>query len=433
MLSGTLLLPVFVILAGHPPQPAPPKYPTAFNPAIVQDPRIEAAFASIEARKEQLIQEWMDVTAIPAPSGKEQDRARYLCGELQKIGLKDIRIDAAGNVSAVRKGDQPPSSSPPPVVVFSAHMDTVVPPTANIAVRRDGKYLRGPGIGDDSGNLVALLELFRVLDRSQIRTKADLIFLATAQEETTLNGARYWLTHAPTKPDAFISVDIPLGLVWYGALRLAEFQFVFTAPGAHTLMSRDEPSPVRAAARAINAIYQIPLPPPAIEALPMRLPVINIGKMGGGTVYNAIPKEAYFTVDLRSLDSTTQDKLQTEIMKAAKAAAAAEHVTLQVEKVPSDDIDYSNALPRATRRAHPLVQTAVDIHKFMKLSLLPDAVDIGSTDANVGVSLGIPSIAVGATAGKDAHTAEESAEAASIVPGIKSLLLLAVSLAKTAP
>jgi tripeptide aminopeptidase len=28
--------------------------------------------------------------------------------------------------------------------------------------------------------------------------------------------------------------------------------------------------------------------------------------MGGGTVFNAIPREAWFTVDLRSLDDTTQ-------------------------------------------------------------------------------------------------------------------------------
>lgn len=76
-----------------------------------------------------------------------------------------------------------------------------------------------------------------------------------------------------------------------------------------------------------------------------------------------------------------------------------------------------------------MVQTAIDVHKYLKVALLPDAMDVGSTDANVGVSLGIPSIAIGATSGRDAHTVEEAAETASILAGIKSLILVAVSLA----
>jgi acetylornithine deacetylase/succinyl-diaminopimelate desuccinylase-like protein len=230
----------------------------------------------------------------------------------------------------------------------------------------------------------------------------------------------------------FIAADIPLGLVWYGALRLAALEFIYSAPGAHTLMSRGEASPVKAVARAVNAIYQIPLPPPAAEAAPMRLPVINVGKIGGGAVINAIPKEAFFTVDLRSFDSSTQDRLQTEVERVARSAADAEHVGFRMEKPEGDDLDYSGALTREQRRANPLVQTALDIHKYLKVALLPDAMDVGSTDANVGVALGIPSIAIGATAGRDAHTLDESADAMSIVPGVKSFIIIAVSLAEIA-
>lgn len=413
---------LLLLAAGHPPPQ--PKYPTQFAPNLPDDPKVQAALRNVETREDALINEWIHLTEIPAPSGKEQDRAHYIRRELEKLKLANIHIDEAGNVSGIRRG-----SGTGPVIVFCAHMDTVFPASTPLKVKRDAKLLKAPGIGDDSGNLAAILELFRELDRAQIRTKGDLVFLATTQEETRLQGARHWLTHATRKPDMFIAVDIPLGVVWYGALRLAAFQFVYTAAGSHTLMSRDEPSPVKAVARAIGAIYQIPLPPAAPEAYPMRLPVINVGKISGGAVINAIPKEASFTVDLRSFDSNTQDRLQSEVIKAAKAAADAEHVGFKIEKPEGDDLDYSNALTRDQRRNHPMVQTAVDIHKYLKLALLPDAMDVGSTDANVGVSLGIPSIALGATSGRDAHTVEEAAEAASIVPGVKSLILLAVSLA----
>jgi tripeptide aminopeptidase len=411
--------------AAH-PQPQP-KYPTQFTTAIASDPRVQTAFRAIEAREEPIVAEWIHLTEIPAPSGKEQERGHYIRRELEKLKLQNIHTDEAGNVSGVRKG-----SGNGPAIVFCAHMDTVFPASTPLKVKREGRLLKGPGIGDDTGNLAAILEMFRALDKAQIRTKGDLIFLATAQEETRLQGARYWLTHVARKPDMFIATDIPLGVVWYGALRLAAFEFVYTAAGAHTLMSRDEPSPVRAVARAITAVYQIPLPATAAEAAPMRLPVINVGKIGGGAVINAIPKEAFFTVDLRSFDSVTQDRLETEVCHAAQSAADAEHVKLRVEKPEGDDLDYSKALTREQRRAHPMVQTAIDIHKYLKVALLPDAMDVGSTDANVGVSLGIPSIAIGATAGRDAHTMDEGAETESIIPGVKSLVLLAVSLAEFA-
>ncbi|HEY3743838.1 MAG TPA: M20/M25/M40 family metallo-hydrolase [Bryobacteraceae bacterium] len=411
--------------AGHPTQQ--PKYATQFSPVLAADPIVETAFHAIDAREEPIVTEWIHLAEIPAPSGKEQERARYIRHELEKLKLQNIHTDEAGNVSGVRKG-----IGGGPAIVFCAHMDTVFPASTPLKVTREGHMLKGPGIGDDTGNLVALLELFRTLDKAQIRTKGDLIFLATTQEETRLQGARYWLTHAAHKPDMFIATDIPLGVVWYGALRLAALKFVYTASGAHTLMSRGEPNPVKAVARAITAVYQVQLPAAAQEAAPMRLPVINVGKIGGGAVINAIPKEAYFTVDLRSFDSATQDRLQTAVTDAARSAADAEHVGFQVEKPEGDDLDYSNAASRAVRRAHPLVETALDVYKYLKVALLPDAMDVGSTDANVGVSLGIPSIAIGATEGRDAHTLDESAEAGSIVPGVKSLVLLAVSMAELA-
>ena len=56
------------------------------------------------------------------------------------------------------------------------------------------------------------------------------------------------------------------------------------------------------------------------------------------------------------------------------------------------------------------------------------AADVGSTDANIAVSMGIPAVAIGASANLMPHRLEESADARAIVPGIKSLIALAVAL-----
>jgi acetylornithine deacetylase/succinyl-diaminopimelate desuccinylase-like protein len=93
-------------------------------------------------------------------------------------------------------------------------------------------------------------------------------------------------------------------------------------------------------------------------------------------------------------------------------------------------VDYTKARPPQERLNHPLVQTALaTANQFRKPgtpSIKP--ADVGSTDANIAVSMGIPAVAVGARLGQQPHRLEESAEASSIVPGIKSLIALAVAL-----
>jgi tripeptide aminopeptidase len=54
--------------------------------------------------------------------------------------------------------------------------------------------------------------------------------------------------------------------------------------------------------------------------------------------------------------------------------------------------------------------------------------DLGSTDANIAISLGIPAIAAGAALSSNPHQLEENAQASSIVPGIKQLITLALEL-----
>src|SRR4029077_16116219 len=133
-----------------------------------------------------------------------------------------------------------------------------------------------PGIGDDTSNLMAVLEMFRALDRGGVKTKGDLVFLASVQEEIGLLGAKHWLEASGYKPDMFVAVDLAANQVWYGALRITQYKFFYTSPGAHTMESRGAPSPARAVAKAIEAMYAIPLPPVAPGLDSFKLPVINV-------------------------------------------------------------------------------------------------------------------------------------------------------------
>ncbi|MEO8371307.1 MAG: M20/M25/M40 family metallo-hydrolase [Candidatus Solibacter sp.] len=394
-----------------------------FQPALLERADVGKALKSVDDRAAEIVEEWIRLVEIPAPSGKEQARAKYIQAEMQKLGLTEIRTDDLFNVSGVRKG-----SGGGPTVVFAAHMDTVFPEGTPIKVKREGNILRAPGIGDDTSNLMATLEMFRALNRGGVQTKGDLIFLASVQEEVGLVGAKHWLETSGYKPDMFVSIDVSSTEVWYGALRIDQFKFFYTSPGAHTLESRGAPSPAKAVAKAINALYELPLPPIAEGFGTFKLPTLNVGMLGGGTVYNAIPREAWFTVDLRSLDSTTQDRLESAVVSTARRAAEQEGVGFRMER--KMGIDYSKARPQQERLNHPLVQTALATANHFRKPGTPAIVaqDAGANDSNIAVSMGIPAVAVGAVVEFMPHRLEEYAEALSIVPGIKSLIALAVSL-----
>ena len=395
-----------------------------FQPAMLKEPTVAKALQSIDDRSSAIVDEWVHLVEIPAPSRKEQVRAEYIRAEMQKLGLTDIKVDDIFNVSGVRKG-----TGGGPTVVFAAHTDTVFPEGTNVHVRREGDTLTAPGVGDDTSNLMATLEMFRALNRGGVQTKGDLIFLASVQEELGLLGAKHWLESSGYKPDMFIAVDLASNQVWYGALRLSIYKFFYTSPGAHTMESRGAPSPAKAVAKAISAIYDIPLPPLAQGLDSFKLPVINVGMLGGGTVFNAIPREAWFTVDLRSLDSTTQDKLASAVVSTAKQAAEKEGVGFRTEET-SVGISFAKAKSQSERLNLPVVQTAIATANYFRKPGSPEIMpaDVGSTDANIAVAMGIPAVAVGAAMEHFPHRLEEYAEASSIIPGIKNLLALAVSL-----
>jgi acetylornithine deacetylase/succinyl-diaminopimelate desuccinylase-like protein len=394
-----------------------------FQPSLLEKPEVRMALKSVDDRAADIVEEWIRLVEIPAPSGKEQTRAKYIRAEMEKLGLSDIRTDDMSNVSGVRKG-----TGGGPTVVFAAHTDTVFPEGTDLKVKREGDILRAPGVGDDTSNLMATLEMFRALNRAGIRTKGDLIFLASVQEEVGLLGAKHWLETSGYKPDMFIAVDVGANQVWYGALRINQFKFFYTSPGAHTMESRGGPSPAKAVAKAITAVYEIPLPPIAPGLDTFKLPVVNVGMIGGGTVVNAVPRETWFTVDLRSLDSATQDRLESAVVSTARRIAGEEGVGFRMEQ--KMGIDYSKALPQQERLNHPLVQTALATSNYFRKKGTPEIApaDVGSTDANNAVSMGIPAVAIGATLESMPHRLEENVEASSIVPGIKSLIALAVAL-----
>jgi acetylornithine deacetylase/succinyl-diaminopimelate desuccinylase-like protein len=398
--------------------------PTKFTPAMADRADVKQALGYIDAGFDTQVAEWIMLTEIPALSTHEQKRAAYLQGELQKLGLA-ATIDPMGNVMARRAG-----TGGGPAILFVAHMDTVHPMDTDVKVKRlpDGT-LHAPGVFDDTEADIDLLQAVRAMNAAKIKTKGDIIILFSVQEELGLKGMYYWFDHNPKAAEMIVAVDSELGTVNYGALGIYWSKMQFTAPGAHTLNSRGQPNPVRAAAQCITDIYTVPLPP-ADAAVPA---IYNVGgMMGSGTVVNAIPPQVWFTVDLRTIDAALLKQLDAQIVSKCEAAATVQKVTFAREYIQKSEAG-GRPDQLTTQLASPVVQTALGVLQFLGVKLLPRAPEAtGSTDANVGVVHGVPSVAVGRSAGGNQHSLSEWADIASAKIGTKQLLLLAVSLAEPA-
>ncbi|HEV2132033.1 MAG TPA: M20/M25/M40 family metallo-hydrolase, partial [Longimicrobiaceae bacterium] len=366
-LSLRLALLALLVLALAPPLPAQERSPTHFWPRIAQRPAVRDALGWLERNFPQQVEEWIRITEIPAPSRMEERRAAYVRAEMEREGLQ-VTVDSIGNVIGRR-----PGTGGGPTVAFAAHLDTVHPIDTDVTVRRDDEVLRAPGIFDNSASVANMLAVVRALNHANIRTRGDLIFIGTAQEELGLIGMDYWLEKNPGAADMLIALDGGLPNVNYGALGIYWTRYFFRGEGSHTNTSAGKPHPARALSNAILSIYQIQVPEGRGGA------VYNVGMLDGGKIFNAIPEEVSFTMDLRSVNPVLLDSLNAEIESRVVRAAEAEGVKWAKEEVTRNRAGGTEEM-LADRRRHPLVQTALDVHRH--LGIESRAIATGSTDAN---------------------------------------------------
>ena len=189
---------------------------------------MKAAFDHIDKNRDAILREWIAITEINAPSKQEQERAKFIESLLRKHKL-EIRYDSAGNLIATRKG-----TGGGPVTVFDAHMDTVFQPGLKIkATVRDGRVY-APGVGDDTRNIEALLATIRALDAAKIKTKGDLVFLFTTDEEAGMTGAKQYTKDNKGKVDYYIALDGGYEGFTYAGIGINWYRHHFIGPGGHT-------------------------------------------------------------------------------------------------------------------------------------------------------------------------------------------------------
>ena len=377
--------------------------------AIAGRADVKAADDYIDRHHEDILREWIAITEINAPSGLEQPRAKYIESLLRKYHLDDIHYDSAGNLVAVRRG-----AGGGPVIVFDAHLDTVFQPGLQIkATVRNGK-IYAPGIGDDTRNIEALLATIRALNEAKLKTKGDLIFVFTVEEETTFKGVNNYVKENKGKIDQYIALDGGYEGFTYAGIGINWYRQHFIGPGGHTRSRTPPYSAMLPLARAIERIYQLRVPANPSSNL-------NIGMLGGSEVVNAKASDAWFSVDLRSTSNEVIADLEKQIKKILDEEAARVGM-----KVKTEVISTSPAASIPGHRESYLVRMAEAVHRVMGFD--PPITNAGSNNSSAALLAGISSISTGAGPCDGAHSLAENCEIEPLYKGIKKVLLLEVAL-----
>ena len=372
---------------------------------------VKRAFDHVDAHKDQILAEWIALTEINAPSGKERDRAEAVRKLLESRKLDRVYYDSKGNLIAIRKGT---GGAKP--VVFDAHLDTVFQEGLKIKAQvRDGKVF-APGVGDDTRNVEAVLASIRALDEAGIKTKADLIFVFTVEEETSFGGVKHFIAENKDRIGQYVALDGGYEGLNYGGIGINWYKHHFIGPGGHTTSKTPPFSATIPVARAITRIYSLELPKDPVVHL-------NIGMLGGSEVVNAKAADAWFTVDLRSTDQKQIDDFEQKI--AQILSEEAERVGMQVktelpeEKVPAAQIPGS--------RDSFTVRMAEAVHRAIGFENVPVG-NSASNNANIALLAGLPAISTGCAPCGGDHSLGEWCHIEPLYRGIKKLILLEVAL-----
>ncbi|HZS08860.1 MAG TPA: M20/M25/M40 family metallo-hydrolase [Blastocatellia bacterium] len=386
--------------------------------SILSSPQVRRAFDYIKASEPEAINEQIRTCEIPAPTLKEQRRAEYYKGRFTELGLKNVRIDGAGNVIGER-----PGAGGGPVLVLAAHLDTVFPEGTDVSVKREGNILKGPGIGDDCRGLTVILSVARALNEAKIETRGTIIFVANVGEEGLgdLRGVRHLFNEElKGRITHFISVDGTGLRITTAGVGSNRYRVTFRGPGGHSYGAFGMPSPIHALGRAIEKIsrFQVPKQPKT---------TFNVGRIEGGTSVNSIAHTAWMEVDMRSESAAELARVDAQFKRAVQEALDEENAFWQSSVKLTVEAKLVGQRPVGEQPADaPIIRVALAADAAMGIK---SATGASSTDSNLPMSLKIPAITIdGGGKGRGAHSPEESFDTTDSFIGTQRALLIALGI-----
>lgn len=370
---------------------------------------LERIQAESQARVDDVCDLTVRICAVKSPTGAEGVRAEFVASLFRERGYEP-EIDEVSNVY-VRRG-----TGSGPVLLVDAHLDTVFPASTEIKPYRDGEYLYGPGIGDNSLSVASMITLFDVLDDMGIETPIDLVAVGTVGEEGlgNLRGARAAVERYQQSGElaGHLVVDGKIGGITHVAVGSNRWKVTVNGAGGHSFGAFGIPSAIHGLGRIIAAIAELEVP-----ADPKT--TYNVGLIEGGTSVNTIAASATAIIDMRSTSADELAKLSAKVKEIIETRPGPE-LTAEIEVVGERPAGM-------TPKDAPLVKLAAETLAWLGYD--PEYRS-SSTNMNIPVSVGVPAVCIGISDGQRTHTVHEHVPITPIPTGLAQLIRLTLESAE---
>jgi len=331
------------------------------------------------------------------PPGNEYRIACFVKDFLEDLGLKPKIYEFKknrSNVVATLKGKVKNCN-----LLVSPHLDTV--PTGSNwrfsplgAVLRNGR-IYGRGASDDKGNLAIALETIKSLVEQKHILSYNLIFAATADEETGSHfGLVPLLGKGILRPQAALILDADEFKVIVAQKGLIHLKAKIKGKSAHGAFPWQGMNAIDLALKSLSKIKAHRF---VYKKNPyLRPPTVNIGKIAGGDKVNIVADWCEFELDLRFLPGMSTSKIIREIRSIIKRYAKRFKIEIKAIQAPTQ-----------INRHHPLVDYLKMAMRTYKIKPRITGSE-GATVITFFQKRNIPAVATGFSCSGCAHSSNEN-------------------------
>lgn len=347
---------------------------------------LERANQYIDENRQRFIDQIVEMAKIPSPSNHEELRAKYCKEYMESFGAKGVYIDEALNVVYPYYAEGCNE-----LVVIMGHSDVVFPDTTELPIKVEGDKIMGPGVGDDTANAIAVMDMARFVTENNLKPKQGILFVVDAGEEGlgNLKGSRKILEDYGSRTAEVLAIDGGYKGICNDAVGSMRYNIKITTEGGHSYGAFGNRNAIHYAATMINTLYSLKVP--AIGKT-----TYNVGIINGGTSVNTIAQNCEFMYEYRSDKKAAieqMDKMFAATIEAFKQYGIGVEVEVLGNRPCSADFDNS---PLTNKIKAIAAKHGNDMHEHA-----------GSTDCNVWLAKSVPAVCFGVYEGQGAHTREE--------------------------